>query len=164
MLATAGPPGTATTLQTEPTMATSSLRAVDAQTSAADTGRLILRLALGVLVLLHGIAKLSGPNDMIAGMVVKAGLPAALAYGVYIGEILAPVLLIVGLWTRAAAIVIVINMIFAVALVHMGELLSIGKQGGYALELQAIFLFTALALAFLGAGRYSVGGRYGPMN
>lgn len=145
-------------------MATSSLRAVDAQTSAADTGRLILRLAIGVLVLMHGIAKLSGPNDFIAGMVVKAGLPAALAYGVYIGEILAPVLLIVGLWTRAAAIVIVINMIFAIALVHMGELLSIGKQGGYALELQAMFLFGALALAFLGAGRYSVGGRYGPMN
>lgn len=145
-------------------MATSSLRAVDAQTSSADTGRLILRIVLGVLILLHGIAKMSGPPDMIVGMLAKAGLPSVLAYGVYIGEVLAPVLLILGLWTRAAAIVIAINMVFAVALVHMGELSSLGKQGGYALELQAMFLFAAIAIAFLGAGRYSVGGRYGPMN
>ena len=47
---------------------------------------------------------------------------------------------------------------------HTGDLFHLGKQGGYALELQAMFLFTALALALAGAGRYSVGGRYGPLN
>ena len=145
-------------------MATSSLRTADAQTTSADTGRLILRVVLGVLILLHGIAKLSGPPDMIAGMLAKVGLPGVLAYGVYVGEVLAPVLLILGLWTRAAALVIALNMIAAVGLAHMGQLFSLGPQGGYALELQAMFLFAAVALAFLGAGRYSVGGRYGPMN
>lgn len=145
-------------------MATSSLRAVDAQTTTADAGRLILRLALGTLILLHGIAKLSGPPDAIVGMLAKVGLPGMLVYGVYIGEVVAPVLLILGLWTRAAALVIAVNMIAAVGLAHMNQLASIGPQGGYALELQAMFLFSAVALAFLGAGRYSVGGRYGPMN
>ena len=145
-------------------MATSTLRKVDAQTSAADTGRLILRIVLGVLVLLHGISKLSGPPEMIVGMLAKAGLPGILAYGVYVGEVLAPVLLIFGLWTRAAAILIAVNMVAATALAHTGQLFSIGPQGGYALELQAMYLFTAVALAFLGAGRFSVGGRYGPMN
>lgn len=145
-------------------MATSTLRGASPQTSGADTGRLVLRLALGLLVLLHGIAKLSGPPDMIFATLTKAGLPSVLAYGVYVGEVLAPVLLILGLWTRAAAIVIAINMVFAVSLVHMADLFKLGPQGGYALELQAMFLFSAVALAFLGAGRFSVGGRYGPMN
>jgi len=129
-----------------------------------DAGRLVLRLALGLLILLHGIGKLSGPITSLADMVSQAGLPSVVAYGVYVGEILAPILLIVGVWTRAAAIVIVINMIAAVLLAHRGELFSLGQQGGYALELQAMFLFTAVAVALLGAGRYSVGGRYGPMN
>ncbi|MEO6362328.1 MAG: DoxX family protein [Caldimonas sp.] len=145
-------------------MATSSLRPVDPQAARADVGRLVLRLALGILLLLHGIAKLSGPPDFIVDILAKAGLPGFLAYGVYIGEILAPLLLIVGVWTRAAAAVIVVNMIAAVYLVHLPELFMLGKEGGYALELQAMYLFSALALCFLGGGRYSVGGRYGPMN
>jgi putative oxidoreductase len=145
-------------------MATSTLRSVDSNTRAADSGRLVLRLMLGVLVLLHGIAKLSGSPDFVIGLLAKYNLPSILAYGVYVGEVLAPVLLILGLWTRAAALVIVVNMVAAVFLVHMGDLLKLGAQGGYALELQAMFLFTALAIAFLGAGRYSIGGRYGPMN
>jgi putative oxidoreductase len=139
-------------------------RPTEAQKPGGDAGRLVLRLTLGILILLHGIAKLSGPIDPIAGMVTKIGLPGALAYGVYIGEILAPILLIVGVWTRAAAIVVVINMIFAVLLAHADEVFKLGAQGGYALELQALFLFMAVAVALLGAGRFSVGGRYGPMN
>lgn len=163
MLAAAGQSGPAA--KPQPTdMATSSLRAVDAHTASADTGRLVLRLVLGVLILLHGIAKLSSPPDMIAGMLTRAGLPGALAYGVYVGEVLAPVLLILGLWTRAAALVVAVNMVAAVGLAHTGQLFSLGPQGGYGLELQAMFLFAAVALAFLGAGRYSVGGRYGPLN
>lgn len=145
-------------------MATSSLRPTDPRESNTDVGRLILRLAVGVLILLHGISKVTGGVGPIAGMLERAGLPAALAYGAYIGEVLAPILLIVGVWTRAAAVVVVVNMLVAVYLAHMGDIASINKQGGYALELQAMFLFGALSIAFLGAGRLSVGGRYGPLN
>ncbi len=123
-----------------------------------DTGKLVLRLALGIMILLHGIAKLHGGIGFVASLVISHGLPGALAYGVYIGEIVAPVLLIVGLYTRAAAWVVVINMLFALWLVHLGDLFSLGKQGGWALELQGMFLFAALAVALLGAGRFSLGG------
>ena len=119
---------------------------------------------LGILFLLHGISKLPPPPSFIVDKLAKTNLPAVLAYGVYLGEIVAPILLIVGVWTRLAALMIVVNMIFAVLLVHTGELFSLGKQGGYALELQAMYLFTAVALALTGAGRFSVGGRYGPLN
>jgi putative oxidoreductase len=130
----------------------------------ADTGKLVLRLALGLLILLHGIAKLmSGPAGIL-GAVAKAGLPEPFGYLVYVGEVLAPLLVIVGFWTRPAALVIAINMAFAVFLVHLGQLFELSKQGGWALELQGMYFFTAIAIALLGAGRYSVGGATGRWN
>lgn len=129
-----------------------------------DLGKLLLRLVLGVLMLLHGVAKVIGGPAFILGVVAKAGLPSVLAYGVYVGEVLAPLLLIAGIWTRAAAVVIAINMVAAIFLVHSGELLQLGKTGGWALELQGLFLGTALGLALLGAGRFSVGGAHGRFN
>ena len=145
-------------------MATSSLRASSPRESSTDAALLVLRLMLGILILLHGLSKLPPPPAFIVDVVTKAGLPSLLAYGVYVGEIVAPILLIVGVWTRLAALLILINMIVAVALEGLPHLLQLNKYGGYALEVEALFLFTALALALTGAGRYSIGGRYGPMN
>jgi putative oxidoreductase len=133
-------------------------------TNSEDTGKLILRVSLGVMILLHGIAKVMGGVGGIVGMVEKSGLPGAFGYLVYVGEVLAPLLLIVGLWTRLAALVIVGNMVVAVVLVHMADLFALNKQGGWALELQGMFLFTAIAVALLGAGRFSVGGARGRFN
>ncbi|MDL9997631.1 DoxX family protein [Variovorax sp. J22P240] len=129
-----------------------------------DTGKLVLRLALGILILLHGIAKITGGVGGIAGMLTSHGLPAALAYLVFIGEIVAPVLMIVGIYTRPAAWITVINMLVAIWLVHLKDIGSLGKSGGWALELQGLFLFAALAVALLGAGRFSVGGTSGKYN
>jgi len=145
-------------------MAILTKRAADNRDRGIDTALLILRLVLGILILLHGISKLPPPPEMIAGVLAKANLPTVLAYGVYVGEIVAPILLIVGVWTRLAAVVIAINMVVAVLIAHTGQLFSMGAQGGYALELQAMYLFVAIALALTGAGRLSVGGRYGPLN
>jgi len=132
--------------------------------SSADLGKLLLRLSLGILILLHGIAKLSSGVGGIENMMAAHSLPAFFAWGVYIGEVLAPLLLILGLYTRLSALVIAINMIVAVALVHMSHLFQLTGSGGWRLELQAMFLFTALAIALLGAGRYSLGGNSGRWN
>jgi len=133
-------------------------------TRSDDTGKLILRLALGILILLHGVAKISSGVSGVGGMLASHGLPSALAYLVYVGEIVAPVLLIIGLYTRPAAWIIAINMVVAIWLVHMKDLFVIGKTGGWALELQGMFLFGAIAVALLGAGRFSVGGSSGKYN
>lgn len=122
-----------------------------------DLAKLLLRVSLGLLMLLHGVAKVSNGIDPILGAVAQAGLPAALAYGVYLGEVVAPLLLIAGVWTRAAAIVVAINMVVAVALVHLDDLGSLSANGGWALELQALYLVSALAVALLGAGRIAAG-------
>ena len=122
----------------------------------SDLGKFVLRVTLGLLVLLHGIGKITGGVGGIEGMLQGAGLPGVLAYGAYIGEVLAPLLLIVGFQTRIAGVLVAVNMLFAIALAHLGELAALNQGGGWALELQGMFLFTAIAIALLGAGRYSL--------
>ena len=129
------------------------------QNSQADVGKLILRIALGVLILLHGIAKLRGGVGPIEGMVTAHGWPSYVAYGALIGEVLGPLMLLAGFYARIGAVLIAINMLFAFLLVHMGQLTELNEQGGWALELQGMYLATAVALALLGPGRYSVNGR-----
>jgi len=121
-----------------------------------DLGKLVLRVTLGMLVLLHGVAKLRGGVDPIAGMLAGAGLPSFLAYGAYLGEVLGPLMLIAGFHSRIGAVLVIVNMLFAVFLAHMGQLGALNEQGGWALELQGMFLGTAVAVALLGPGRFSV--------
>ncbi|HET9483713.1 MAG TPA: DoxX family protein [Xanthomonadales bacterium] len=116
-------------------------------------GKLVLRLVLGLVVLLHGIAKLRGGVEGITGMVEGLGLPGFLGYAVLIGEVLGPVLLLAGFYARIGALLIALNMVVAIALAHMGEVLALNPQGGWAIELQAMLLFGALAAMLLGPGK-----------
>jgi uncharacterized membrane protein YphA (DoxX/SURF4 family) len=129
-----------------------------------NLGKLVLRLTLGGLLLFHGVAKIQRGVEGIVERVAGTGLPSSLGYLVYVGEVLAPVLLIVGLWTRAAALLVVINMIVAVLLAHTGQLEELTRSGGWALELQGFYFLTAVAIMLLGAGRFSVGGAGGRLN
>jgi putative oxidoreductase len=132
--------------------------------SREDLGRLVLRVALALLLLFHGVSKLMGGVGFITGMLEKMGLPGAIGYLVYVGEVIAPLLILVGVWTRLAALIVAGNMIVAVLLVHTKEFFTMSQTGGWALELQGMYFFAALALALLGAGRYSIGGREGKWN
>ena len=129
-----------------------------------DLGKLVGRLVLGGLVLFHGVHKLLNGIDPVKHMVTGHHLPAALSYGVYVGELAAPILIVLGLFSRLGGALIVINMLMALYLVHTGSLLALNDQGGYALELQMFYLFGGLGVALLGAGRFSVGGADGPLN
>lgn len=132
--------------------------------SSNDLGKLVLRVVLGVLILFHGIAKLIHGPAYIEQVLDNAGLPTLFAYAVYVGEVFAPVLLIIGLWARLGALIVIANMLVAIVLVHMGEIMTLNATGGWTLELQGMFLGTAVVVALLGAGRYSVGGVAGRWN
>jgi putative oxidoreductase len=122
-----------------------------------STGKLILRLALGLMLIMHGIHKLIGGIDYLDGMLAGAGLPTFLKYGVYIGEVLAPLAVIAGYYARIGAWVIAVNMVFAIALVGAQDMFTLSpKTGGLALELEYFYLFSAIALALIGPGRYAV--------
>src|SRR3546814_12873813 len=116
------------------------------QAARQDFGKLVLRIALGALILLHGISKLKTGLGPIEGMVVSYGLPGFFAYGALIGEVLAPLMLLFGFYARIGAIIVAINMLFAFGLAHMGQIGQLNDQGGWALELQGMFLFTAIEI------------------
>jgi putative oxidoreductase len=120
-------------------------------------GKLVLRLTVGVLTLFHGVSKLLHPGsvDFISSKLTESGLPGLLAYGVYVGEILAPLMIIIGIFSRVGGLILVINMLFAILLVHAGDILALTDHGGWRLELQAFYLFGALAIVFLGSGKYA---------
>ena len=116
-------------------------------------GILLLRFTVGGLMLFHGVAKLMHGLGPIEGLLGKAGLPGWFAFGVLIGEIIAPLLVIAGLWVRWAALLMVVNMIFAIGLAHRGDLLLLTPTGAYRLEAQAFFLLCSLSIAWLADGR-----------
>lgn len=121
-----------------------------------DLGKLILRFTLGFLMLFHGYDKLTSGIDGIKFLVTKDGLPEFLAYGVYMGEIVVPILIILGLFTRISSIIYAATMLFAIYLAHAQDIFTISEKGAWAIELQALFMLGALALVFLGAGKYSI--------
>ena len=121
-------------------------------------GKLVLRLTVGILMLFHGAAKIMHPGtvDYIGGVLSNAGLPSFLAYGVYLGEVIAPLMLILGIYSRYAAMIDVVNMLFAIGLIHSGEIFLLTDQGGWRLELQGFYLFGAIAIMFLGSGSQAI--------
>ena len=123
-----------------------------------NAGKLILRLTVGLLMLFHGVAKLIHPDslDFIRMGLSGLGLPELLAYGVYVGEVLAPLLLVAGIFSRWGGMLIVVNMLFAIGLAHTGDLFALTDHGGYRLELQMFYLLGGLAVMFLGSGRYAI--------
>jgi len=123
-----------------------------------DIGKLVVRFVLGVLMIFHGIAKFTNPDSMafIKSQLLTNSLPEMLVYGVYVGEILAPLIIILGIYTRIGGLIIFVNMIFAIYLVHAHELFSLGPHGGWALELQGFYLFSALAVMLFGSGKIAI--------
>jgi len=120
-----------------------------------NVGKLIVRLALGGMILCHGISKVKGGIGPITGMVTAHGLPAPLAYGVYVGEVVAPLLVLIGWYSRIGAWIVAVNMIFALWLAHRADVFALNATGGWAIELQGMYLFTAVAIALIGPGRYA---------
>ncbi len=130
----------------------------------SDLGKLLLRVPVGGLMLFHGLNKLQTGYGFVTPLLQKAHLPAWIAHGIIIGEVVAPIMVVLGIFTRPAAFAEAFGMAMAVYLVHRGQLYSFGEHGAYALELQALYFFGALAVMFLGAGRYSASRGIGPMN
>ncbi len=122
------------------------------KTNFNDLALLVLRLGFGGLMLTHGIPKI----NMLSASPIKFANPigigdTATLILTLIGEVLAPILIIIGFKTKWAAIPAVITMFVAAFVVHASDPLS-GKE-------MALLYFIAFVTIFLaGAGKYSVDG------
>lgn len=110
-------------------------------------GAVLLRTVLALLMLFHGWAKLTGGVGWLVGILEKTGMPGYFAYAVYLGEVVAPLLLLAGVLVVPAALLMMINMVVAYLLMHQAQVFTISPSGGWALELQAFYFFSALVVA-----------------
>lgn len=129
-----------------------------------DIGKLVLRLTVAGVMLLHGIFKLQHGVANVTGMLANYDLPAQMAYLVYLGEVLGPLLVIAGFYARPGALLMTTSMLFAFVLAHPEQILQLTPMGGWAMELQGLLLFGSLAIIALGAGRFSIGGTKSRLN
>jgi putative oxidoreductase len=125
-------------------------------TLPTDIGRLILRVTLAALLLFHGIDKIVHGIAWMQRPLAALHLPFFVAYGVYVGEVVAPLLVLLGLGTRLAAGVIALNMVMALVLEAGRNILTIQPAGGWGIELEAFYMLVAVVVALVGPGRFAL--------
>jgi putative oxidoreductase len=121
-----------------------------------DLALLLLRLTVGGLMLFHGVYKIQSGIGPIESMLAAKGLPEGLALGIYLGELVAPLLLVIGFLTRPAGFLLAATMGVAIWLAYGVEAFTLTKHGGLSIELNLLYMAGGLALCLTGGGRYSV--------
>jgi len=87
-------------------------------------------------------------TGFIEKMLTDANVPYAkyITYGVFIGEVLAPILLIIGRYIKIAGGIIAFNMLVAIFLVHKDAIFTLSEHGGWSIELQVLYLIAGVTL------------------
>ena len=116
-----------------------------------DLALLILRLSVGLLMLTHGIPKLTGFNQIVSeGGFIPVFGSVALGLGLTVmAEVFMSVFLAIGLFTRFSLVPLIVTMLVAVFVAHASDPLSVKEHA-------LLFLFPYLALMLTGPGRLSV--------
>ena len=121
-----------------------------------NIAKLMLRVMVGGLMLFHGIHKATHGIAPIKGMLAAHHLPDFFAYGIYAGEILAPIFLIIGWKSRWWAGIIAVTMAGAIYLAHSKDIFAINAHGAWSIELPMLFFLSSLAIVLLGSGKYAI--------
>jgi putative oxidoreductase len=134
------------------------------QATREDLAKLLNRVTVGVLILFHTWAVING-EQAIRDTLSFWGLPTALAWTAVFFEGIAPIMVILGIYARIGAWIMVAWMVlaFVLAHVHTGHLWQLMPNGvGWRIEVALFFLVESLVIALQGAGRYSlnIGGRW----
>ncbi|MGE4418289.1 MAG: DoxX family protein [Sulfurimonas sp.] len=120
-----------------------------------DIAKLVLRLTVGIMMLFHGVDKIINGIGGVKHLIISAGLPEFIAYGVYVGEIVVPILILLGIYARVASLVLALNMVFAIFLAYGNSLFSLGKHGAPLFELPFLYLIMSILIFMLGSGKYA---------
>ena len=129
-----------------------------------DLGRLIVRLALGIVIFPHGAQKLlgwfggGGFAGTMQGM-TQMGLPAIVVFLVIIAEFFGGLSLITGFLGRIGAFGVLCVMLGAIFLVHLSNGFFMnwsGSQKGEGIEYHLLAIGIALAIMVKGSGALSI--------
>jgi putative oxidoreductase len=132
---------------------------------ALDSVLLVLRLALAVVMFPHGAQKMlgwfggHGFSGAMQTLTVNLHVPAPLAVLVILVEFFGPLLLVLGLFTRIAALAIGVDMLVAMLKVHLANGFFAnwsGHQKGEGIEYFIYAIAVAAAITIAGAGLFSI--------
>lgn len=128
---------------------------------ATDIGKLILRVTIALFVFSYGIQKIMDPSMVgyIGSLFSELHLPALIAYGVYLGEVVAPILVIIGWRTKIAAMVMSFTMFTVILIGHTNQIFPPSEFVWSGIELQTLFLLNSFAVSCLGAGKFALSHR-----
>lgn len=122
-----------------------------------DLGILFVRLGLGVCLFMHGFAKILHGVGGVKGILAKAGLPEIMAYSSYIGEVVAPIMIILGIFSRIAALLVIGTSLTIMCAYHgLGNLLELTNVGGFKAEILYLYIALLLCIIFNGSGKYAI--------
>lgn len=122
-------------------------------------GLLFLRVIFGICVLTHGISKIqnfTSSMQFIQELLIKNNLPQIMSYGVFVGEVIAPFLIIIGLFTRISSIIVFLNCLTILYLAHLSNLFGMTPQGGFINEIVFLYIGCSLCLIFTGSGKFAL--------
>ncbi|WP_272661257.1 DoxX family protein [Providencia sp. PROV089] len=121
-----------------------------------DAGKLLLRMTIGGLMLFHGMSKLLTGASGIKVMLASYGLPEYIVYGTILGEVVAPIFIILGILTRPSALLVAFTMFIAWLMVGLDKTFLLDRTGAWAIESIVYFFVGSIALALMGAGKFSI--------
>lgn len=126
-----------------------------------DLGLLMIRMG-AFTMFFHGLKKLMVGHGGVRQGLIDHGLPEFLWLGVPVAEVIAPVLILLGVFTRLGGLLYVAVMLVAIYFTHWGNLFGMNANtGALNMEANLLFLFCGLCLFFAGGGKYAI---YRPRN
>lgn len=115
----------------------------------------MMRVALGVIMVAHGYHKVFGGLRQFSHMVGNMGLPWWMGYVAAFTELLGGLMILVGFFTTPAAFALCLDMVVAIWKVHWRNGL-IGAPDHPGFEFPLAIAALAFALIFFGAGPISI--------
>ena len=122
-----------------------------------DLGILFVRLGLGICLFMRGFAKILHGVGGVKGILAKAGLPEIMAYSSYIGEVVALIMIILGIFSRIGTLLVIGTSLTIMYAYHgLGNLLDLASTGGFKAEILYLYIALLLCIIFNGSGKYAI--------
>ena len=122
-----------------------------------DLGLLFLRLGLGICIFMHGFGKILHGVGGVKSILVGAGLPGFLAYFAYLGEVLAPIMIAVGFYSRVGGVLVFgSSLVILYSFYGLSNLLDITNVNGFKAELIYLYIAISLCVISSGSGKYAI--------
>lgn len=116
----------------------------------------LFRISIPFTMLIYGIDKITNGTGFIGSLLDAYNLPSFLVYGVFIGEIIAPIMLLLGYRSRLAGLLFAFNCLLAILMAQVQYFFTLNQYGGWTLDLLFIYLVAGVAFYFSGAGKHAI--------